>query len=155
MKQDYAARNNVDSKNQLLSNQYVKIHMKDESAPRILFVGNSITRHAPKPEIGWENDWGMAASKAEADYVHRVVNGLEKKYGKVNFCIAQAAAWERDYPNGRQLLEAYYQTARDFSADWVVIRLGENMPKDLLREVWCKPYIEELVRFFLPILMPR
>ena len=43
-------------------------YLGDESAPkRLLIVGNSITRHGPKPEIGWVNDWGMAASAAEKD----------------------------------------------------------------------------------------
>lgn len=26
---------------------------------KVLIVGNSITRHSPKPDIGWEADWGM------------------------------------------------------------------------------------------------
>ena len=29
--------------------------------PKILFVGNSITKHAPKADINWLNDCGMAA----------------------------------------------------------------------------------------------
>ena len=30
---------------------------------RMLFLGNSITRHAPRPDIGWTGDYGMAASE--------------------------------------------------------------------------------------------
>lgn len=33
-----------------------------EAKTKILVVGNSITRHGPLKEIGWERDWGMAAS---------------------------------------------------------------------------------------------
>ncbi len=33
----------------------------------VLFVGNSITRHEPKSAIGWEHDWGMAASAKDKD----------------------------------------------------------------------------------------
>ncbi len=30
-------------------------------ADRILFLGNSLTLHGPKPEIQWTGNWGMAA----------------------------------------------------------------------------------------------
>jgi len=43
---------------------------KENGSPRILYVGNSITRHGPKPEIGWTNDCGMAASSIDTDYGH-------------------------------------------------------------------------------------
>lgn len=36
----------------------------------ILFVGNSLTLHAPAPEIGWMGNWGMAASAESKDYAH-------------------------------------------------------------------------------------
>jgi hypothetical protein len=39
-------------------------------ADRILFLGNSLTLHGPKPEIKWTGNWGMAASAQDKDYVH-------------------------------------------------------------------------------------
>ena len=33
-------------------------------AERVLFLGNSITLHAPAPNIGWTGNWGMAATRA-------------------------------------------------------------------------------------------
>ena len=41
-----------------------------KKGPRVLFVGNSITLHGPRPQIGWTNNWGMAASARDKDYVH-------------------------------------------------------------------------------------
>ena len=46
---------------------------------KILFVGNSISRHAPKPDMGWYGDWGMAASEAEKDYLHLIVAKIKEK----------------------------------------------------------------------------
>ena len=47
--------------------------------PRVLFVGNSITLHGPRPQIGWTNNWGMAATARDRDYVHL----LQKKIVEV------------------------------------------------------------------------
>ena len=50
-------------------------YLTKEDAPgrRVLFVGNSITLHSARPEIGWHGDWGMAASDAAHDYLHLVM----------------------------------------------------------------------------------
>ena len=44
----------------------------------MLIVVNSITRHGPNKEIGWDGDWGMAASCPECDYVHRLFSMLKE-----------------------------------------------------------------------------
>ena len=46
------------------------VHIYVESGFGALFVGNSLTKCRPKPDIGWTNDCGMAASASENDYVH-------------------------------------------------------------------------------------
>ena len=83
--------NTVPSKDQLAPNLWVTFEMGDTEAKRILFVGNSITRHGVAPWIGWNNDWGMAASAKEKDYVHLTASALQKRWGACDFCIAQAA----------------------------------------------------------------
>lgn len=119
--------NTVSSEGQLSVNDYVTIFNRGGNR-RVLFFGNSITRHAPKADIGWHGDWGMAASAPERDYVHLVVKALDEKYGKVDFCIAQGAVIESRYHNVDSLLEEYYTAARDFAADIVIVRIGENIP---------------------------
>ena len=56
--------NTVEAANQLSKKNPYCVY-QGNSAHRVLFVGNSITRHGVKPDIGWHGDWGMAASSME------------------------------------------------------------------------------------------
>jgi hypothetical protein len=117
-----------------------------EGGLKVLFVGNSITLHGPNSEIGWSGNWGMAASSMDKDYVHLTAAMLEEKYGKVETCILNCAAWERGYADTEEVLDKHYSQGRDFGADLVIIRLGENMPHDA--SFACKPHFEEMIRYF-------
>ena len=65
---------------------------------RVLVYGNSTGLHGPKADIGWTNNWGMAASAPEKDFAHLVVSGLEAKLGKkADFRIRNLAALERNF----------------------------------------------------------
>ncbi len=50
-------------------------------ANRILFLGNSLTLHGPKPEIQWTGNWGMAASAQDKDYVHLLTAAINARTG--------------------------------------------------------------------------
>ena len=119
-----------------------------EGKVKVLFIGNSITRHEPKPEIGWDNDWGMAASCRENDYVHVAVKLIEQKLGKVNYCIANCGQWEVNYFNDEIITD--WQKARDFNADIVIIRIGENIwnSKDKFIEHPLAPHFDKMVKYF-------
>lgn len=138
--------NNVSAKGQLGANRSVRFEGK-EGGLRLLCVGNSITWHGYKPDIGWYGDWGMAASAKEKDYVHRLADMLSEQYGDVELCIAQLAEWERGYAQGPALLEEKWNEAREFAADIVVIRLGENMKRDAAPA--CKPDFAKMIQYFL------
>ena len=88
--------NTVAATKQVSDDKQVLI-VKNGGKIKITFLGNSISRHMPKPEIGWVHDWGMAASSRENDYVHVMVRELEKKYGSVDYCICSLSKWEREY----------------------------------------------------------
>ena len=142
--------NTVNAKNQLAEKDYVMLEKKEGSTLKILFVGNSITFHAKKESIGWHANWGMAASKKENDYVHKTVSMLEKKFGDVSFGIAQVAAWEREYDTFTDdEMEKFYGAARDFNADIIVMRLGENINRERHSNNSSKPYYDKLVKFFV------
>lgn len=94
---------------------------------RIVFIGNSITLHGSLPKIGWTNNWGMAASAAEKDYVHLVTRGIEKRTGRAaSVKVRNLAAFERNYRTydiGRSLADLVA-----FDPDYLVVALGENAP---------------------------
>ena len=126
---DEIRKNTVESTRQLSKFQYVSFLEPEckEKSPKILFVGNSITLHGVKPEIGWNETYGMAASCIENDYVHICIREIKNRYPQASFCICQVSEWERDYKQGQQKLCAY-EKARDFEADIIIMRAVENCP---------------------------
>ena len=95
---------------------------------KILILGNSITRHAPKADIDWNTDWGMAASSLKNDYVHRLLqyltianNGREPEA-----IVKNIAAFEREYAAFD--IAGELEPFSAFHPDVAVIAIGENVP---------------------------
>ncbi len=121
------SKNTVSAKGQLQENEFVTFENAGNTGLRVLFLGNSITRHGPKADIDWYHDHGMAASEKEKDYVHLLMTRIQKHDPNAVFCICQGAAWERNYQNGSEVYDLF-TPARDFGADIIVMRLTENSP---------------------------
>lgn len=142
-------KNTVSAKAQLDRRKFVTFEWNENEKIRILFVGNSITLHAAKEELGWELNCGMAASKKENDYVHIVMEYVKRKYGAASFCICQVAEWERQYTNGSAVLELY-EKGREFNADVIVMRLAENCPQtDFDSKIFIEEY-QTLLHYLNP-----
>ncbi len=95
---------------------------------KIMFVGNSIAKHSPKPQVGWLNNCGMAASSIDKDYVHLVAEKCKKEYhDDTSFCIVQVANYERELNPDR--LEELYSDAKDYNPDILIMFIGANAPK--------------------------
>lgn len=94
---------------------------------KVLFLGNSITKHGPKADIDWSGDWGMAASTEAKDYVHLVALGLAAKTGAApEVMVRNVADFERGhvgYDIAGKLKEAI-----EFRADLIILAIGENVP---------------------------
>ncbi len=121
-------KNSVSSKDQLKGKGSVAF-IGSGKGIKVLFVGNSITWHSPAPQIGWNNEWGMAASALEKDYVHILISKIREKNPDAAFCIAQVADWEREFMHGEDVLPKYKE-ASDFGADLIIVRCIENCPYD-------------------------
>ncbi len=89
-----------------------------------LAIGNSITKH-PLADYWW-NECGMAATTAENDYYHIVLNQLKEKKGNVSSYAFNFAIWETLYTDRAETIDVldYYL---DESLDLVTIQLGENV----------------------------
>lgn len=148
MQSENIRRNNVSAREQVPSNNLVQIYQKGTENLKVLFVGNSITYHAPKQEIGWEGSWGMAASCSSNDYVHQAVTLLKERYGEVAYAIVQLAQWELQFYEERTEWKDSYELAHMFQADVVVIRMGENIPTSVLHSKDTKTHIENMIAFF-------
>lgn len=94
---------------------------------KILFLGNSITKHGPKADIDWSGNWGMAASAEAKDYVHLVTQALTEKQGTApEVLVKNIADFERAYAGYD--IAAKLKEAVDFQADLIILAIGENVP---------------------------
>lgn len=104
---------------------------KPQPAPafkKILFLGNSITLHGPSKKIGWEGNWGMAASNQDKDYVHIVTHSLARSSGDTpQTMVKNIATFERQYATYN--LKEQLQDAFTFHPDLVILAIGENVPQ--------------------------
>ena len=102
---------------------------KPAGRPRVLVLGNSITRHGPRPEIGWTNDFGMAASSADRDFVHVLAAKARAEFPAASFELANVAGtFERTFEKGVEL-ERDFGRFRDWRPDAVILFFGANCPK--------------------------
>ena len=105
-----------------LNKQPAKAYSSDSF--NYLAIGNSILIH--ETNAHWWNEIGMAASSADKDYFHIVVNYLETVYGDIDcyaFCLP---SWEIQYYDRSeclQLLDAYLNPELDL----VTVQLGDNV----------------------------
>jgi len=119
----------VPSENQIPETDLIAFEGNRAGSPKIMFVGNSITVHEVKHEIGWHNKWGMAASAKEKDYVHLCFSHILQKYPKASFCICHAAEWERKYKDPESVFPLL-ENARRFAADVISVKLSGNTAID-------------------------
>ena len=136
--------NDVPASNQ--TKEKFKVVEVENAAKRVLILGNSITLHETKPEIGWNNNWGMAASSEEKDYVHVLLNALRHKYGKLSYCVANVGEWEKNYFDEKVIEK--FKGAKDFQADTVIFRFGENISKDNFEKYPLSGYVKAFAEYF-------
>lgn len=126
-------KNKVDAESQVSFPYYFDGVKKDEATLKVMFIGNSITIHEPKEEIGWIKKCGMAASDIDHDYVHIVYRYLLKKNPKTSICVFNGGYWELDFIN-KDKLDVILNAAKEYQPDLIIIRIGENFRKEYMEK---------------------
>ena len=130
--------------------QDARIRGEGEGSPRILFLGNSVTLHGRAPAIGWQGDWGMAASSESNDYVHICMSRVRERYPDASWRIGQLADWERAFWTDGEVL-GDFAYLRDWRPDYIFcVILGANTPTETLKEHDFAEHYRRMIRFFNP-----
>jgi hypothetical protein len=89
------------------------------SSPNLVVIGNSITWHIADPSIGWNGNWGMAASAEDRDFAHVTAASLHLPVTAFNL-----ASLERLQPRSAEDKAAALASVNEGSI--VVVELGDN-----------------------------
>lgn len=103
---------------------YAREDVMVQKQEKILFLGNSITRHGLASY--WWGDWGMAAETRDGDYVHLFAAALAERGIEVDYEAFNFYGWEgmaHDRAETLQLLEPKLSPYLTL----VVCQLGENV----------------------------
>jgi hypothetical protein len=112
----------------------------------VLILGNSITRASPEESIGWNNNWGMAATKAEYDYVHLLTAKLRANNSRVIVNTIPTGEFELGYSNFD--FDYYYSDVRKLKPDLLILRFGENIIQDAPEVSMFDARYRELISYF-------
>lgn len=107
-------------------NRQMYFELAKGSGTRVLFVGNSVTKHEPKAEIGWYGDHGMCASCKERDYVHILMDKIREQDPHAAFGILQVAPFEWSFHQGFDIPQACREGG-EFAPDVVILFFGANV----------------------------
>ncbi len=110
---------------------------------KVLVLGNSITIHIPKPAIGWEGNWGMAASVQEKDFVHLLEVNLLKHNSKLEFGNISNTFEKRFWDMDTIALAKY----KSYKPDLLLLVIGENVVDSLAAKKELDKYLLKLVDF--------
>ncbi|HEX7756314.1 MAG TPA: SGNH/GDSL hydrolase family protein [Niabella sp.] len=109
---------------------------------KVLILGNSILKHRPAPEIGWNHNWGMAASAADSDFLHRLQVQILRKNPEAVIEYRNIADFERNYR-----IFNMEELAAFKNADIIIMKIGENVKDAAAVDSNFIKYYDRLLKF--------
>lgn len=103
----------------------IEVSNQDESVDAFdyLAIGNSITCHDICDY--WFDEYGMAASEPEKDYVHLVTSWLKQHYERVQTKTTSLYMWEAQHTDRAETL-AFLDNMLNEQLNLISVQLGEN-----------------------------
>lgn len=133
-------KGNASDKGNVSKPQFLKHKIKN-----VVILGNSIVAHPPYLEIGWNADWGMAASARDSDFVHLLISNIHKKDPSVTIRYTSISAFERDY-------DTYDLTQLETfrNADMLIMRISENVNSETSIARNFALHYDNLIKYLAP-----
>ncbi|MBU1371287.1 MAG: SGNH/GDSL hydrolase family protein [Bacteroidetes bacterium] len=112
---------------------------------RVLILGNSITFHKADESLGWKNNWGMAASVQDSDYVHILTRKFKIENPEVNLKYINFSQFENEY-------EKYslnnIDSLKQFKPNLLILRIGENVNVNKIEINDFSAHYKDLIKYF-------
>lgn len=115
------------------------------SNKRVLILGNSIVSHTVWPSIGWYNDWGMAASARDSDFVHRIIHRMAEIDTSIVVSYTNIASFENGFWKYNLNSLSKYK-----NPDLLILKIGENVNKDSASVYNFSKYLNALYTYIAP-----
>jgi len=118
---------------------------KTKQVKSVVILGNSIVAHPVAPALGWNADWGMAASARDSDFVHRIINEIHKIDNSVMIRFQNIATFESGYDTYDLTQLATYQ-----NADMLIVKISENVDQATMVSRNFSQYYDNLIKYLAP-----
>lgn len=96
-------------------------------------IGNSMTIHLPKADIGWDGSWGMAASSKSTDYCHLIADKISDRksiaitVNPINISQIENLSIPLDQIKNLNSI--------NYNSEYIVIYLGDNFKGTSISEM--------------------
>lgn len=111
----------------------------------VLVIGNSIVLHGPAPQIGWNGNWGMAATVADSDFVHLLARAIHDRDSTVSVKPGLAVGFEGGYD---KFSFSKFDTFK--TPDMLIIRLSENVDDEKAKNGGFIKYYDSMLHYIDP-----
>ena len=90
----------------------------------VVILGNSLVSHTPDLSIGWSGNWGMAASCADSDFVHRLTRDIHQVNRRVRVVSRNIYTFEIGY---RSYNFSQLKAIKELTPGMIILAIGENV----------------------------